>query len=400
MTQNVWILMLAQAFAMCAAPLVVFVGGLIGKQLASDSSLATLPLALMVVGTALAVYPAASLAKKWGRKVVFLSAMLLGILAASVAVLSLQASSFVGFVIAATLIGMVLACIQQFRFAAMESVAPDLMPIAASRLLLAGMVAAYLGPELVTIGQSFSEQGSYTQGSHAQGFSGAFYLLGGCFAIAFSLILIGYKDAPLAQGSQHEVHRSFVEILSHPGILLAVGSATVGYAVMSFMMTATPISMHEINHYSLEETKWVIQSHILAMFAPSLISGWLVRRLGFVTMMWMGLAIYVICLGIAYWDQALIHYWVALVLLGLGWNFLFVSGTALLPQMYQPHEAHQVQGLNDLVVFSTQAVASLGSGVVLLLFGWEGMIWAAVPMVFIQVALLLNWRYTSSIKVL
>lgn len=380
--------MLAQAFAMCAAPLVVFVGGLIGKQLASDSSLATLPLASMVLGTALAVYPAASLAKKWGRKIVFLSAMLLGILATVAAVLSLQIKSFYGFVIAATLIGMVLACIQQFRFAAMESVAPDLMPIAASRLLLAGMVAAYFGPELVTIGQGF----------HGQGFAGAFYLLGGCFAIAFSLIYIGYRDTPVVLESKNEVHRSVVEILAHPGILLAIGSATVGYAVMSFIMTATPISMHEINHYSLEETKWVIQSHILAMFAPSLISGWLVRKLGFVTMMWVGLAIYVICLGIAYWDQALIHYWVALILLGLGWNFLFVSGTALLPQMYETHEAHQVQGLNDLVVFSTQAVASLGSGVVLLFLGWEGMIWVAVPMVLIQAGLILNWRYSCSIK--
>lgn len=386
MTQNVWILMLAQAFAMCAAPLVVFVGGLIGKQLASDSSLATLPLALMVVGTALAVYPASALAKKLGRKFVFLTAMLLGILATILAVFSLQLGSFLGFVIASTLIGMVLACIQQFRFAAMESVVPDLMPTAASRLLLAGIVAAYLGPELVTIGQIF----------HAQMFTGAFYLLGGCFFVAFCLILTGYKNTPLAEESNNDVHRSVSEILSHPGILLAIGSATVGFSVMSFIMTATPISMHEMNYYSLEETKWVIQSHILAMFMPSLISGWLVRKLGFVLMMWTGLVIYAVCLIIAYWDQALIHYWSALVLLGLGWNFLFVSGTALLPQMYQAHEAHQVQGLNDLIVFSAQALASLASGVVLLFLGWEGMIWVAVPIVLLQVGLLLNWRYASS----
>lgn len=382
MTQNVWILMLAQAFAMCAAPLVVFAGGLIGKQLASDSSLATLPLAAMVFGTALAVYPAASMASKHGRKLVFLGAMVIGFIASFIAVLSLQIESFSGFVVAAILIGVVLACIQQFRFAAMESVAAELMPVAASRLLLAGIIAAYLGPELVTIGQSL----------HEQTFTGAFYLLGMCFVIAFLLILTGYKNIRISQEAGQDTQRSVAEILSNPGILLAMGSAAVGFAVMSFIMTATPISMHELNHYSLEETKWVIQSHIMAMFIPSLFSGWLVKKLGFISMMWAGLIIYMLCLIIAYWDQALIHYWSALVLLGLGWNLLFVSGTALLPQMYQANEAHRVQGLNDLMVFSAQAIASLGSGVLLLLLGWQGLVWVALPIILIQVVLLLNWR--------
>ena len=382
MTQNVWILMLAQAFAMCAAPLVVFAGGLIGKQLASDSSLATLPLAAMVFGTALAVYPAASMASKHGRKLVFLGAMVIGFIASFIAVLSLQIESFSGFVVAAILIGVVLACIQQFRFAAMESVAAELMPVAASRLLLAGIIAAYLGPELVTIGQSL----------HEQTFTGAFYLLGMCFVIAFLLILTGYKNIRISQEAGQDTQRSVAEILSNPGILLALGSAAVGFAVMSFIMTATPISMHELNHYSLEETKWVIQSHIMAMFIPSLFSGWLVKKLGFISMMWAGLIIYMLCLIIAYWDQALIHYWSALVLLGLGWNLLFVSGTALLPQMYQANEAHRVQGLNDLMVFSAQAIASLGSGVLLLLLGWQGLVWVALPIILIQVVLLLNWR--------
>lgn len=382
MTQNVWILMLAQAFAMCAAPLVVFAGGLIGKDLASDSSFATLPVAAMVLGTALAVYPAALIAGKKGRKLVFLGAMFIGLIAALIAVFSLQIGSFSGFVIASVLIGVVLACIQQFRFAAMESVSVDLMPVAASRLLLAGIIAAYLGPELVTIGQSL----------HEQTFTGAFYLLGGCFVIAFILILLGYRNIEIRVEVGEGNPRSFSELLSSPGILLAMGSASVGFAVMSYIMTATPISMHELNHYSLEETKWVIQSHIMAMFIPSLFSGWLVKKLGFITMMWSGLAIYLICLLVAYWDQALIHYWGALVLLGLGWNLLFVSGTALLPQMYQVNETHRVQGLNDLMVFSAQAIASLGSGVLLIWLGWQGFVLISLPIMAILVLLLLNWR--------
>ena len=374
--------MLAQAFAMCAAPLVVFAGGLIGKDLASDSSFATLPVAAMVLGTALAVYPAALIAGKKGRKLVFLGAMFIGLIAALIAVFSLQIGSFSGFVIASVLIGVVLACIQQFRFAAMESVSVDLMPVAASRLLLAGIIAAYLGPELVTIGQSL----------HEQTFTGAFYLLGGCFVIAFILILLGYRNIEIRVEVGEGNPRSFSELLSSPGILLAMGSASVGFAVMSYIMTATPISMHELNHYSLEETKWVIQSHIMAMFIPSLFSGWLVKKLGFITMMWSGLAIYLICLLVAYWDQALIHYWGALVLLGLGWNLLFVSGTALLPQMYQVNETHRVQGLNDLMVFSAQAIASLGSGVLLIWLGWQGFVLISLPIMAILVLLLLNWR--------
>jgi MFS family permease len=380
--------MLAQAFAMCAAPLVVFAGGLIGQQLAADNSLATLPLAAMVLGTALAVYPAASLASKKGRKFVFLSAMILGMFAALVAVSALLAQSFSGFVLAAVMIGVVLACIQQFRFAAMESVETELMPVAASRLLLAGIIAAYLGPELVTLGQAL----------HEQTFVGAFYLLAGAFVIAFLLILLGYKNNAIQQAVEEGEARNLGQILSHPGILLAIGSASVGFAVMSFIMTATPISMHELNHYSLEETKWVIQSHIMAMFIPSLFSGWLVRKLGFIPMMWSGLAVYGVCLVIAYWDQALIHYWSALVLLGLGWNLLFVAGTALLPQMYQANEAHRVQGLNDLMVFSAQAVASLGSGVLLLLLGWQGLMWVALPIILIQVVLLINWQRVNSLQ--
>jgi MFS family permease len=388
MTQNVWILMLAQAFAMCAAPLVVFVGGLIGKQLASDDNLATLPIAAMVIGTALAVYPASVMASKKGRKRVFLGAMVLGVLASLLAVYALQTENFVVFVIAAMLVGMVLACVQQFRFAAMESVSADLMPIAASRLLLAGIIAAYLGPELVTIGQSL----------HGQTFTGAFYLLAGCFVVAFVLLLFGYRNIEIKHKEGEVGQRSFSELLSSPGILLAMGSASVGFAVMSFIMTATPISMVELNHYSLEETKWVIQSHIMAMFIPSLFSGWFVRKLGFTRMMWVGLGIYIICLSIAYWDQALVHYWGALVLLGLGWNLLFVAGTALLPQMYQANETHRVQGLNDLMVFSAQAIASLGSGVLLLLLGWQGIMWVALPMIAVQAMLLLTWQRSTHLQ--
>jgi MFS family permease len=252
----------------------------------------------MVIGTALAVYPASVLASKKGRKRFFLGAMVLGVLASLLAVYALQGENFVVFVIAAMLVGMVLACVQQFRFAAMESVSADLMPIAASRLLL--------------------------------------------FCCYYSVT-----------------------------------------AILKL---------------SMKKAKWVIQSHIMAMFIPSLFSGWLVGKLGFTRMMWIGLGIYIICLSIAYWNQALVHYWGALVLLGLGWNLLFVAGTALLPQIYQANETHHVQGLNDLMVFSAQAIVSLDSGVLLLLLGWQGIMWVALPMIAVQMMLLLNWQRSFNLQ--
>ena len=166
----------------------------------------------------------------------------------------------------------------------------------------------------------------------------------------------------------------------------------MGYAMMSFMMTATPLSMHSIDGHSLAETKWVIQSHIMAMFAPSLFSGWLITRLGHRRMIALGLLAYLACLAIAASGQHLLHYWWALVLLGIGWNFLFVTGTALLPQCHAPAERFRVQSLNEFAVFGCQAVAALASGWVINGFGWPVLVWLSAGMVAAVLAALWQAR--------
>ena len=164
-------------------------------------------------------------------------------------------------------------------------------------------------------------------------------------------------------------------------LFLAVCAAAVGYGVMSLLMTATPISMHSHAGHSLESTKFVIQSHIAAMYLPSLLYAALFSRLGFRGMLWSGTILYLSCLSIAALNREFLTYWSALVLLGIGWNFLFLSGTNLLPYGYRPEERFRVQSANDFMVFSVQALASLGSGWLLYHWQWQGIIYACIPLV-------------------
>jgi MFS family permease len=161
---------------------------------------------------------------------------------------------------------------------------------------------------------------------------------------------------------------------------------------MSLLMTATPISMHAHAGHSLEATKFVIQSHIAAMYLPSLLYAALFARIGFKGMLWSGTAVYLVCLGIAAVSTEFLNYWLALVLLGIGWNFLFLSGTNLLPRGYRPEERFRVQSTNDFVVFSMQALASLGSGWILYHWHWRGIIYACIPLVILFAVLLSRTR--------
>jgi MFS family permease len=184
----------------------------------------------------------------------------------------------------------------------------------------------------------------------------------------------------MTQAEHHGIGRPFSEILRSRVIILAISAATVGYGIMSLVMTATPISMHTHSGHGLEATKLVIQSHIVAMYLPSLAFPWLVGKLGFRGMMWAGVVIYLVCLGIAALNTEFINYWLALVLLGAGWNFLFLSGTNLLPRGYQREERFRVQSMNDFLVFSIQAVVSLSSGWILFHWQWQGVIAASIPL--------------------
>ncbi len=375
MPMTVWILMLVQALSMSVAPLLVFAGGIVGKDLAPTPELSTLPLAIMVVGTAISVVPAARLMHLWGRKRIFVCGTLLATIAALLAGYSLTQASFWLFCFAGLLMGSSLSIAQQYRFAAMEAVPPELAGKAASRVILGGLVAAYLGPELVVFGDWFSRLLEIsTPVENQQVFAGAFVLLAGVTLVALLILLCCYRNQQIQETAHRTEGRPVSEILRNSLLWMAITAAAMGYAMMAFMMTATPLNMHTIDGHSLMDTKWVIQSHILAMFAPSFFTGWLIARFGFRSILGAGVAAYVICLLVAMSGHHLMHYWWALVLLGIGWNFLFVGGTALLPFCYQPNERFKIQPLNDFLVFGIQAIVSLSSGWVVVQFGWQSLL--------------------------
>jgi MFS family permease len=389
MPANVWLLTLIQALAMSAGAMMVMVGGVLGAQFAPSASLATLPVAMTVVGTACGVVPVTRLMQSFGRKKIFIGVALLAMCASLCAALSVIYQHFVSFASSAFLLGLAIAGFQQIRFAAMESVAPEQMPKAASTVLLGGLLAAIVGPELATIGHKLV----------AEEFVGGFYLMAiisFCCALLFTRINDTHSVVKVVQNVNITVSgaeapiatRSLRQIAQQPIFILAVSSSVVGYALMSFIMTATPVHMHVVEQHTLEHTKWVIQSHIFAMFFPSIFSGWLIAKFGATKIIYLGLLAYVITIFIALSGSQLYNYWLALVLLGIGWNFLFVGGTSLLPQAYRQNEKFKVQGLNEFLVFGCQATAALSAGLMLNILGWHTLLMTSFAIVGIQVLVL------------
>ena len=378
---NIWLLTLIQALAMSAGTMLVLAGGVLGAQLTPDPSWATLPLAMSIVGTACGVVPITRLMQRFGRKPIFIAATILGALVSLVAAASIANSSFWWLVISAFLLGVMMSAIQQIRFAAMESVAVELIPKAASTVLLGGLVAAILGPELVTFGQLVA----------VQDFVGGFYLTA-VLLLLCSLLFTQIDNTQVVTAKSADTGRELNVIARQPVFILAVSASVVGYALMSFIMTATPVHMHVHEAYSLQDTKWVIQSHIFAMFFPSLFSGWLITKLGTSKIIYLGLFSYVVTILIALTGKEWLNYWLALVLLGIGWNFLFVGGTVLLAQSYQPNERYKVQGLNEFLVFGCQAMAALSAGVFLNLIDWRGLLLASFTIIAVQL-IVITWQH-------
>ena len=379
--RNVWILTASQALILSVSSLVVFVGGLVGSQLAPVENLATLPVASIVVGTAVTIPPVTLLMNTIGRRRSFFILGIYSVLVAILASYAISISSFYLFCVSTFLFGGTYSCVMQFRFASMESVSEEQIPKAASMVLVGGIAAAFLGPEIALFGKDLFEVE----------FAGSFILLAGLFVVAM-LFLTGFKNPISQEVSKEESQRSIKEIFTQRIFWVAILSATIGYAVMSFIMTATPVSMHVMEGHSLEHTKWVIQSHIIAMFLPSLVTAWIIRKLGISKMMIAGLVAYLICIAIAFSGRHLENYWISLILLGIGWNFLFIGATTLLPQCYKTSERFKVQAVNDFVIFGTQAVASLSAGWFIFAMGWKILLLINLPFILFLLIVILKWK--------
>lgn len=359
--RNLLILTLSQSLGFCAAPLIIFAGGVTGTMLAPSPAWATLPIAAMVVGVALATVPAALVMKKIGRRWGFIAASLLAAMASLAAAHAIGAKSFSLFCGAILLIGANLAFIQQYRFAAAESVDVQHVSKAISFVLLGGIAAGFLGPELAKRTKNLLDLGDYA-GSFAS--LAILYLL-----VAGLLFFLREPRSPSEAATGRG--RPLREVITQPGYLIAVLGGMVAYGVMSFIMTATPISMHVIDGHSLDTTAGVIQSHVVAMYLPALFTGALIARWGAARVMVIGLLATVACVLFALSGHQSWIYWMALVLLGVGWNFQFLGATVMLTANYRPEERFKAQAVNDFVIFGTQALMSLSAGAVIHRANWE-----------------------------
>ncbi|MBD1139273.1 MFS transporter [Pelagibacterales bacterium SAG-MED46] len=363
MNKNLWFLILSQIFAFTAAPVTVFLSGIIGSQFSPIKSLATLPMALSIVGTAIFAIFAAKLMSVIGRRAGFIFASVGSSITSLVAAYSIIIESFILFNLACFLIGAGVAFSHQYRFAAVETVDKEMAPKAISIILLAGIGSAFLGPNLANISKAIIPEHLYV-GS---------YIALAALTLTSTFFLLFYKDDHNKNNIIKKSSRSYFELISQPRFLQALIASAFAYAVMSFLMTATPISMHVMEKISLTKTGFVIQLHIAAMFLPSLITGNLIKKFGHSKIMYAGVTLFLVTILLSLFEQNFLNYLIALIFLGLGWNFLFISGTSLLVLSYREEEKFKAQGFNDLIVYTVQAIASLSAGIFISLTSWKTM---------------------------
>ena len=371
MNKNIWLLTGSNIFGFTAANVTVFLSGIIGSQISPIKTLSTLPPSIYVIGIAISTIFAAKIMSAIGRKLGFIFASVGSSIACLIAAYAIMFENFFIFCLACFILGTGMAFIHQYRFAAAESVEKNKASKAISILLLAGIVSAFIGISLANYTKNFISDHLYV-GS---------YLMLAVLTLAPTFFLIFYKDNKEISFDEDKknITRSYLEFFKEPKFLQALTSATLAYVVMAFLMTATPISMHIIHNLSLEKTGLVIQFHVLSMFLPSLITGNLIKKFGYSKIMYAGVFFYILTIIISLFKPTFFNYLTALIFLGIGWNFLFVSGTSLLVTTYKPEEKFKAQGFNDLVVFSATAVSSLSAGILILLTSWKTVNLLCIP---------------------
>ena len=382
MNRNLFILILSQVFGFTAATVTVFISGIIGSDLSSIKTLSTLPPSIYVVGTAAATIFAAKIMSIIGRRLGFIFASVAGSISCLIGAYAIIIESFFIFCFAKFILGATMAFTHQYRFAAAESVEKEKAPKAISSLLLAGIVAAFLGIGLANYTKNFVSDYLYV-GS---------YLTLAVLTLIPSFLLFFFKDVREISfvSNKENNSRNYSEFFSDPKFLQAITSAAFAYAVMSFLMTATPISMHIVHQLSLEKTGIVLQFHVLAMFLPSLVTGNLIKKFGYSNMMYLGVLFYFFTILLSFFQPSFLNYFISLIFLGIGWNFLFISGTSLLVTTYKPEEKFKAQGFNDLLVFSSMALASLLAGILISIVSWKTVNLFCIPFLILIILSIVN----------
>jgi MFS family permease len=353
-------MLLAACQALLLINNVIFISlnGLAGFMLAANKALATLPVTGYVVGGALWAVPASYFMKRYGRRAGFSFGSLMGIAGAGVCAAAVYAHSFALLCTGTLITGAYSAFAIQYRFAAADMAPADFRAKAISLVLAGGIVGGIIGPE----------SSKLTKDLFAVPFMGSYLSLMVCGLLSMAIIQFLRIPNPKIEPTAAP-RRPLGEIVRQPAFMVAVLAAALGYGVMNLLMTATPLAMgHEQHPFSA--AAFVIEWHVIGMYAPGFFTGNLIKRFGVLRIMAAGVALNFVCVAIALSGHEVMHFWWALFLLGVGWNFLYVGGTTLLTETYRPEERAKVQGINDSCVFATMAVSSFSSGLLLHADGW------------------------------
>ena len=361
--RNLTVLILAQSLGAASGPIVISLGGLVGQDLATDPALATLPVSIYNLGLALGTVPAAWIMRQYGRRSGYLLGAMIGVLSGLVAAGAISFGAFIFFCLGTFLAGLYASYVQSYRFAAADGREGADRGRAISWVMVGGLVPAIIGPQLVI---------ATRDAVPGVPFAGSFLSQAALALIAFFVLtrLRGRQPAATAQTSSDDGGRTVLQLLASPKYMLGVAAGVVSYGLMSFVMTAAPLAMVGCGH-SIDHAAWGIQWHVLAMFAPSLVTGKLIARFGKEKVTAAGLIIIGISGAVALTGLDLRHFFISLILLGIGWNFGFIGATAMVAAAHTEAERGRAQGLNDFAVFGTVAALSFFSGALMQASGWH-----------------------------
>ncbi len=386
--RNVALLCATQALLFTNNTILIAINGLAGYALAADKSLATVPVTSYVIGAALTTLPVSHLMRRVGRVNGFTIGTLIGIIGALICGYAVHSQNFWMLCVGTLVMGIYNASGQYYRFAAADVASPDFKSKAISLVMAGGLVGGVLGPQT----------SKFTKDLLPGEFLGSYLTLIGFCVIALALQRM-MSIPRLTAAEQKEHGRPLSEIARQPAFRVAVLSGMVGYGVMNLLMTATPLAMKSCAH-PFSDAAFVIQWHVVAMFAPSFFTGALIKRFGVRSILFTGVLLSLACVAIALSGVDVMHFWVALMLIGVGWNFMYLGGTTLLTETHTPAEKAKVQGANDMAIFITMAISSASSGWLFSARGWEIMNYSAIPfLVLTGAAILLFGRDSRRVAV-
>jgi MFS family permease len=373
--RNVLVLSGCQATLQTTGITMIAVTGLAGAMIATNPAFATLPLTCYVVGAALTTIPASLLMKSIGRRSGFQVGTMLGILGAAICSLALYLASFEVLCAGMTVMGMYTSFGKYYRFAAADVASVEFRAKAISLTLAGGIVGGIFGPEMAKRTKDLFADHMYF---------GSYLSL--AFVCLLATVLLTRLDIPkLPEHERKDSGRPLGQILRQPVFVVAALSSALSYGIMNLFMTSTPLAMRAHDHH-FNDAAMVLEWHVIGMYGPSFFTGWLINRLGVLNVIFTGIALLFLSIVAALSGTQFLNFWSALFLLGVGWNFMYVGGSALLTECYTPAERAKTQAANDFLVFSTMAISSASSGLLMSKSGWHAVNYGSIPFLVLAAA--------------